>query len=174
MIRRMPTTAEMTALAAAVLHVPSSPERVLEIGCGEGDATLFLAREFPRASVRGVDRSEDAIRRANERIGLDPEGRVAFKAGGRRGLRFPDDHFDLVVQGGGRPALREIARVTRPGGRFVAFSASRPSDRLGLRRRLHERRLDRNGLEVVQEGGAGGGSFSVLRLRGADRDSSSD
>lgn len=170
----MATTAEMTALAAAVLHLASEPERVLEIGCEEGDATLFLAREFPRASVRGIDRSEDAIRRASDRIGLDPEGRVAFKAVGRRGLPFPDDHFDLVVQGGDRRALREVARVTRPGGHFVAFSETRPRDRLGLRRRLLERRLAGNGLELVEEGGAGGGSFSVLRLRGADRDSSSD
>ncbi len=170
----MANTAEMTALAAAVLHVGPTPERVLEVGCEEGDATLFLAREFPRASVRGIDRSEDAIRRASGRIGLDPEGRVAFKAGGGRGLPFPDDHFDLVAQRGGRPALSEIARVIRPGGHFVTFSAARPRDRLGLRRRLHERRLARSGLELVQEGGAGGGSFSVLRLRRPDRDFSSD
>ena len=31
------------------------------------------------------------------RVGLDPEGRVAFKVGAPRGLPFPDDHFDLVV-----------------------------------------------------------------------------
>src|SRR5690348_18492756 len=39
----------LPALAAAVLRVPRDPERVLEIGCGEGDGVLFLAREFPRA-----------------------------------------------------------------------------------------------------------------------------
>jgi ubiquinone/menaquinone biosynthesis C-methylase UbiE len=35
----------LTALAAAVLHVPGAPERVLEVGCGAGDGALFLARE---------------------------------------------------------------------------------------------------------------------------------
>ena len=89
----------MIPLAAAVLHVGvEEPERVLAVECGEGDGALFLAREFPRARVRGVDASADAVARATARVGLDPEGRIAFKQGGPRRLPFPDDHFDLVVQ----------------------------------------------------------------------------
>jgi trans-aconitate methyltransferase len=49
----------LTPLAAAVLEV-GAPESVLEVQCGEGDGALFLAREFPRARVRGVDSSADA------------------------------------------------------------------------------------------------------------------
>ena len=58
---------------------------------------LFLAREFPAARVRGVDSSEESIREAVARVGLDPEGRVAFKRGSRRSLPYPDDLFDLVA-----------------------------------------------------------------------------
>ena len=51
----------LAPLAAAVLDVSPSPERVLDVGCGTGEGTLFLAREFPQARVRGVDISEEMI-----------------------------------------------------------------------------------------------------------------
>jgi len=158
----------MVPLAAAVLHLGGvEPERVLEIESGEGDGALFLAREFPRARVRGVDASAERVARAKARVGLDPEGRIAFKAGGPRRLPFPDDHFDLVAQGARRLAIGEAARVLRPGGRLVVFHAGRPADPLGLRRRWTAQRLRRAGFEPFAEGGAGGGSFFVMRLRGA-------
>ena len=76
---------------------------------------LFLAREFPSARVRGIDPSAERVRAASARVGLDPEGRVAFKQSKPRRLPFPDDFFDLVVIFEGRPAAGEIARVMRPG-----------------------------------------------------------
>jgi ubiquinone/menaquinone biosynthesis C-methylase UbiE len=123
----------LTALAMAVTHLPRPPERVLEIGCGEGDATLFLAREFPAARVRGVDPSADAIRAAVARVGLDPEGRLAFKQGRAAALPYPEDLFDLVVSGGGMPRPREAARVLRPGGHLIWIEPRRAGRwRLGL------------------------------------------
>jgi ubiquinone/menaquinone biosynthesis C-methylase UbiE len=106
-------------LAAAVLHVPRDPERVLQIGCGSGDGVLFLAREFPRARVRGLDESAEAIRAAVAKVGLDPEGRVAFKHARGRRLPYPDANFDLIVQTGGRLPLGEIRRALRPNGQLV-------------------------------------------------------
>ena len=157
----------MIPLAAAVLHAGAEqPERVLEIECGEGDGALFLAREFPRARVRGVDAGAEPVARATARVGLDPEGRIAFKQGAPGRLPFPDDHFDLVVQAAGRPAATEAARVLRPGGHLILVHGERPAGRLGLRRRWAARGLARNGFELDQEGGAGGGSFLVMRLRG--------
>ena len=164
----------MIPLAAAVLHVGAEPERVLEIDCGDGDGVLFLAREFPRARVRGVDSSAEAIARATARVGLDPEGRVAFKAGTAREVPFPDDHFDLVVRRGRGMAIAEPARVLRPGGRLLVIHSPRPRDPLGLRRRWTDRRLARAGFELLQEGGAGGGSFFVIGLGEADRSARSD
>jgi SAM-dependent methyltransferase len=120
----MPSTPPLTPLAAAVLHV-GDPERILEVECGDGEGTLFLAREFPSARVRGLDSSADAIRRAGARIGLDPEGRIAFKQGGPRSLPDPADHFDLVAAIGARPGAAEAARVLRPGGFLVLAEAHR-------------------------------------------------
>jgi ubiquinone/menaquinone biosynthesis C-methylase UbiE len=155
----------LTPLAAAVLHV-GEPERALEVECGEGEGALFLAREFPRARVRGVDRSERAVARAGDRVGLDPEGRIAFKPGSPSALPFPDEQFDLVVLTDAAPDPAETARVLRPGGFLVLASIHPHRDPLGLRRNLLNRRLSRRGLEPIASERAGNGSFVVYRLEG--------
>jgi ubiquinone/menaquinone biosynthesis C-methylase UbiE len=167
------TTPPLTPLAAAVLRV-GSPERVLQIECGDGEGALFLAREFQRARVRGVDRSEEAIRRATARIGLDPEGRIAFKIGSPRSLPFPDDLFDLVAVVDAKPPAAEISRVLRPGGHLiVAYSRrSHAPGRLGAS--LSARRLSRHRIEPLESADAGDGRFSVGRLRGDGRAAPSD
>ena len=155
----------LTPLAAAVLHV-GNPERILEVGCGEGEGSLFLAREFPSARVRGIDRSAEAIRRASSRVGLDPEGRIAFKQGSPRSIPFPADHFDLLTALDARPAAAEAARVLRAGG-FLVLAAAHGEDPLGgIGGALLRRRLGRLGFEPIWAGAAGDGSFSVARLGG--------
>ncbi|MBN9622129.1 MAG: methyltransferase domain-containing protein, partial [Actinobacteria bacterium] len=108
----------LTPLAAAVLHV-GNPERVLQIACRDGDGALFLAREFPAARVRGIDADADLVHAAAARVGLDPEGRIAFKVGGPRKIPYPEDHFDLVAALDARPKPAELARVLRSGGHLI-------------------------------------------------------
>jgi len=155
----------LTPLAAAVLHV-GDPERILQIECGDGAGALFLAREFPSGRVRGVDSSGEAVHEAAGRIGLDPEGRIAFKQGGPRSLPFPDDHFDLLVAVDARPAAAEAARVLRPGGFLALAATTSPVSPPGFRGKLLRHRLARRGFESIWSEAAGDGSFSVLRLRG--------
>ncbi|HXR61592.1 MAG TPA: class I SAM-dependent methyltransferase [Solirubrobacterales bacterium] len=155
----------LTPLAAAVLHV-GDPERILQIECGEGEGALFLAREFPSARVRGVDRSAEAARRAGERVGLDPEGRIAFKQGGPRSLPYPEDHFDLLAAVDVEPVAKEAARVLRPGGFLVLAATRAPRAATGLRGGFRRRRLARLGFKPIWTQEAGDGSFAVSRLRG--------
>lgn len=155
----------LTPLAAAVLHV-GDPERILQVECGNGEGALFLAREFPSARVRGVDRSREAVREASGRIGLDPEGRIAFKHGAPRSLPFPYDQFDLLCALDGRPAASEAARVLRPGGFLVLAAARKPEPLPGIRGGLFRRRLARLGFQPIWTQPAGDGSFSVSRLAG--------
>lgn len=153
----------LTPLAAAVLHV-GTPERILQVECGEGEGALFLAREFPSARVRGVDGSEERIRAATARVGLDPEGRLAFKVARPRQLPYPDDHFDLVAALDARPAAPEAARVLRPGGFLVLASSRYATPLQGASGWLLRRRLRSRGFVEVCSEIAGGGSFSVERL----------
>jgi SAM-dependent methyltransferase len=146
-----------------VLHVPV-PERALVVECGDGDAVLFLAREFPAARVRGADSSAALIRAASARVGLDPEGRVAFKVGKPGGLPYPDGFFDLVAQVGGRPAAGEIARVLRPGGHLVLANLRASRFLTAARERLLRGRLAGQGFAPVKEAEAGNGNFFVARL----------
>jgi ubiquinone/menaquinone biosynthesis C-methylase UbiE len=157
------TTPPLTPLASAVLHAGAPPERVLEIECGDGEGALFLAREFPVARVRGVDRSEQRVRAAIARVGLDPEGRVAFKQGRPSSLPYPDGFFDLVVAVDARPAVSELSRVLRPGGRLILATSRRPLASAPPLERLLRWRLSRRGFEPVAASDAGDGSFSVFR-----------
>jgi SAM-dependent methyltransferase len=135
----------LTRLATAVLDVPA-PERALVCGCGDGEPVLFLAREFPSARVRGTDPSAERVRAASSRVGLDPEGRVAFKQAKPRRLPFPDEFFDLVVIFEGRPAASEIARVMRPDAHLILVAPA-PAGPLGdIRQRLWQRRLPQAGI----------------------------
>ncbi|MEX2107298.1 MAG: class I SAM-dependent methyltransferase [Solirubrobacterales bacterium] len=157
----------LTALATAVLHVDRNPERILEIRCGDGDGVMFLAREFPAARVRGVDADQSLVRAATARVGLDPEGRVAFKHGRRKSLPYPDDFFDLVVQRHGFLLPMEVSRVLRSSGNIVYVAAQarwwwpprgRPNRLPSIMRRL--------GFETVKTGEANGEAFYVGRLVG--------
>jgi ubiquinone/menaquinone biosynthesis C-methylase UbiE len=153
----------LTPLAAAVLRV-GRPERVLQLACGDGDAALFLAREFPTARVRGIDADAEAVAAAGRRVGLDPEGRVAFKIGGPRRIPYPEDHFDLVAVVDARPSPRELARVLRPGGHLI-LAATRGSARgTGVGGWLLARGLRGRNFEEVAAQRAGEGSFVVVRL----------
>lgn len=153
----------LTPLAAAVLHV-GRPERVLQVACGDGEAALFLAREFPTARVRGIDADAEAIAAASRRIGLDPEGRVAFKVGGPRRIPYPEDNFDLVAAVDARPSPRELARVLRPGGHLILAATRGGATGRGIGGWLCARGLRARGFEAVAAERAGTGGFTVARL----------
>jgi ubiquinone/menaquinone biosynthesis C-methylase UbiE len=160
------STPPLTPLAAAVLHV-GSPERVLQLACGDGDGALFLAREFPTARVRGIDADADLVHAATARVGLDPEGRVAFKGGGPRKIPFPDDQFDLVAALDARPKPAEVARVLRPGGHLILAATEGSALGGGPGAWALARGLRSHGFETLAEERAGSGSFAIARLTGA-------
>jgi SAM-dependent methyltransferase len=153
----------LSPLAAALLHVSPEPERALDIGTGLGDGALLIAREFPHARVRGVDLSEEMVRRAQARIGLDPEGRVAFKVADASKLPFEEDSFDLVAQLNVPPFFSEISRVLRPGGFAVIAASWGPSTPFYTPDSVLRRGFHRHGIEPVESGEAAKGTYFVAR-----------
>jgi SAM-dependent methyltransferase len=154
----------LASFAAALLHVKPEPERALDIGTGTGGAALLVAREFPHARVRGVDMSEEMIRRAQARIGLDPDGRVAFKVADASSLPYEAESFDLVTQLNMPPFFGEIARVLRPGGHVVVAASGGDATPFYTPDAVLRRGFERQGLETVESGTAGPGTYFVARL----------
>jgi ubiquinone/menaquinone biosynthesis C-methylase UbiE len=157
-------TEHLTPLATAALHVSPAPERILDIGCGTGEGTLFFAREFPQARVRGLDISEEMITAATAKTGLDPEGRVAFKVGDAADLPYPDESFDLVAQLNMPPFFDELVRVLRPGGHVIIAASRGSRTPFYTRPGLLRWKLLQRGVEPVEIGTAGEGTFYVGRL----------
>jgi FAD/FMN-containing dehydrogenase/SAM-dependent methyltransferase len=115
-------------LFEAVLHAAGAGPgtRLLDVGCGTG-LTLVLAQQ--RGAIpAGLDISPGLLGIARERLPA-----AVLREGDMEFLPFGDDSFDAVTgvnafQFAGDPqqALREAARVTRPGGRVVASLFAAP------------------------------------------------
>jgi SAM-dependent methyltransferase len=104
--------------------------RVLEVGCGAAQCARWLRRQG--ADVVGVDiswRQLQHARRLDEVSGTS----VPVVLGDAQRLPFRDEVFDVACSAYGAlpfvadsaAVLREVARVVRPGGRWV-FSTSHP------------------------------------------------
>ena len=104
-------------------HLPEGGTRVLDFGPGDGWPSIPLARRLPAARVLGVDPSPRrvAVSRANAaRLGGANAG---FVAGDGAALPGRDASIDLAVASHAleecadpEAAMRELARILRPGG----------------------------------------------------------
>lgn len=158
-----PGPSHLAPLAVAVTKIDRRPERALELGTGTGVGALFLAREFPLASIRGVDISERMIREAQAKIGLDPDARVAFKRADAAHLPYPDEHFDLVCQLNMPPFFAETARVLRHGGYVIVASSSGDQTPFYTPNALLARGFGRHGFARTSTGRIERGSYFVAR-----------
>ena len=95
--------------------------RILDAGCGSGP--LFAALRERGAIVTGLDKSAAMLELARRRLGADTDLRAADLG---EPLPFPDDTFDDVTASlvlhylrDWGPALTELHRVLKPGGRLI-------------------------------------------------------
>jgi SAM-dependent methyltransferase len=111
-------------LSAAVI---GEKDAVLDVGCGNGQTTR-LAAQRTTGEVVGIDISVPMLDRANaaaEGLGLT---NLRFEHGDAQVHPFPDAAFDVVISRFGLtffaepiPALANIGRAMRPGGRLAAI-----------------------------------------------------
>ena len=95
---------------------------ILDLACGTGDFSQLVRQRLSRARIVGVDLTEPMLRLARLR------GLSGAVCGDAAALPFADGCFDCVAIGYGLrnfpdldAALREIARVTRPGGLLLTL-----------------------------------------------------
>ena len=120
-------------------------EEVLDVGCGRGLLLIGAAKRVPAGRAVGVDIWSDADQSDNRRsatlANAEAEGvveRVEVVDGDMRSLPFADARFDAIVSSlaihnvpdaaGRERALREIARVVRPGGRVAILDLRATAD----------------------------------------------
>jgi trans-aconitate 2-methyltransferase len=74
----------------------NGPERVLDVGCGNGKITAEIAARVPQGVVVGIDPSQDMIAFAASHFGPALRPNLRFEVGDARRLPFREE-FDLVV-----------------------------------------------------------------------------
>ena len=122
---------DLAAMLAAA--EPSGQERVLDVGSGAGHTALAFA---PRVrEVVGLDLTQPMLDEAAALAVQRGIRNVRFERGDAMAMPFPDACFDLVTcrqcaHHFERPesALREVARVLRPGGCLVVVDSVAPDD----------------------------------------------
>ena len=115
-------------------------DRALDVGCGTGYLTSMLAQAVaPGGSVTGVDASAAMVAEASR---LRSSVRCTYTVGAAERLEFEDARFDVVTSSLMLhhlptelrvPALREMRRVLRPGGRLLIAEFRPPRTGLGRR-----------------------------------------
>jgi arsenite methyltransferase len=126
-------------------------ESVLDVGCGRGLAAIEAARRAPSGSVHAIDLWHTADLSGNGPDALLASARAAnigdrltIDTGDTRNMPYLDATFDVVISMtvihnipeaiGRRAAVKEIWRVTKPGGQILIF------DILYARSYLHQLR----------------------------------
>lgn len=98
-------------------------EEALDVACGRGWSTSYIAASHPVRRAVGVDLLEDHVRVSRTLYGNTP--RVEYHQGDATRLEFEDASFDALscieaaFHFNRRRFLAEAARVLRPGGRAV-------------------------------------------------------
>ena len=111
-------------------HLPKEA-RVLDVGCGGGKFTKYIADQRPDVHIVGIDLSKPQIARASKLM-RGYGDRVRIELGDATQLAFPDCTFDGVISYGSikhwasqDAGLAECFRVLKPGGPLLVTEADR-------------------------------------------------
>ena len=108
--------------------------QILDVGCGNGYSTLCHATMFASQFV-GVDFVPEMVNEARNLLkDFWPKGEIEFRVGDVTKLEFPDSSFDIVVsercllnlptKSDQWLAIREVARVVKPGGLYLMLEGT--------------------------------------------------
>jgi len=138
-------------------HVSVGPQfTILDIGCGGGRTVGKLAALATQGKVHGVDHSEESVRVSRKiNAAMIAEGRVEIAQASVSELPFADGTFDLITAVETHfwwpniaDDLRELFRVTRPGGQ-LAIIAEVYKGAPALVSRLVEKAAPQSGIRML-------------------------
>jgi ubiquinone/menaquinone biosynthesis C-methylase UbiE len=104
----------------------NKPNRVLDLGCGDGTVVMFLEKEFPNFTINAIDISAESIALAKEKK-LE---KSTFEQFDGEKIPFENESFDVVIVASvlhhieykfHRQFLNEVKRVLKIGGRLYIF-----------------------------------------------------
>lgn len=108
----------------------SEVKSVLELGCGKGFNSIFLAKKSPKIKFLGIDITDEHLVIANKKSHHIEN--LKFTYGDFHKLDFEDSSFDLIFElesichaNDSRQVLSEIFRILKNGGQFVLYDGFR-------------------------------------------------
>jgi len=129
--RRIPLYREIQTLMASLLPFPKKEYlRVLDLGCGTGETSVSLLKEYPLARVTGIDSSPDMLDVARKKV-KHTTWRVDFLCQDIRAFNL-EGEFDVIVSGFSlhflspdekEEILRKCLALLKDGGMFMDSEA---------------------------------------------------
>jgi ubiquinone/menaquinone biosynthesis methyltransferase len=124
-------------LVDAIVTRAGDAQRALDVACGTGDLGFSLAERLPALHVTGVDPSTEMLAIATARATALQTSRVSFRLGEFAALPADTSSIDVLTAGYGfrnvpdlNAAVRECARVLRPGATLASLDFFLPSNTL--------------------------------------------
>lgn len=116
----------MELICEAAKRMVPHATRLLDIGCGAGNYSLYMLSKMPDLECTLVDLSEPMLDRAGQRVSEKTKHRIHSFRGDIRTVSLPQNHFDIILAGAVLHHLRDdqdwettfekISGLLRPGG----------------------------------------------------------
>ena len=94
-------------------------DKLLDVGCGNGEILSFVKQRYPKARFYGIDILPSALAKADKSM------KGVFKLAGAEKIPWGDDSFDCAVStlvlhhmNNGKEGIAEISRVLKSGSKF--------------------------------------------------------
>ncbi len=130
--RKMIMDPDYVDLIAKWIHLKDKM-KILDVGCGTGAFTYYLANKTKNSCFYGIDIDELFIQSANEKINKiqnNMKNKFHFSVADALSLPFNENTFDIVVSytaltniPNSKLALDEMIRVTKPNGHIASVTS---------------------------------------------------